>query len=122
MAMTTVYRFNGATYLLSVGAASHAAVTIQQGGNDQANYAAFLNTGTNPVAINIAPASAGAAVLPVDGAGSATCSFVLPAAMTMPMVVAVPLQGAPAGQFSVTAIGTAAGPASVYITTMGDQS
>ena len=107
--------------MLSVGNTSHTAVTVTQAGNDQQNYAAFLNTGTNPVGILVSPQSSPAAVLPTDGSSSVFCSFVLPASMTTPLMVAVPLQGYPAGQFSVTAIGTAAGPAVVYITLVGDQ-
>jgi len=122
MAISMVVRPIGPTWMLSVAATSHAAVTVTQTGNDQFNYAMFTNTGPNPVGILISPQSAPAAVLPVDGASSSACSFVLPALMTQPMIVAVPLQGYPAGQFSVTAIGTAAGPAVVYITLTGDQS
>ena len=122
MALTTVIRPLGYTYMLSVGNTSHAAVTITQIGNDQCNYAAFLNTGANPVGINITPASAPACVLPTDGSFSSSCDVVLPANMTQPMILAVPLQGAPAGSFSMTAIGTVAGPAVVYVTIVGDQS
>jgi hypothetical protein len=122
MPNTSVIRFSGPTYLLSVADSSHTAVTIKSVGNDQQNYCSFLNTGAASVGINLAPQSAAAAVLPTDGGSSSTCSFVLPALMETPMIVAVPMGGAPSGQFSVTAIGTAAGPSSVFITMVGDQS
>ena len=115
MANTTCFRQLGQTVALSVGAASHAAVTVNTTSNDQANFASFLNIGANSVAVTVAPALAPATVFPVDGTPSSV--IVLPALMTMPAVYAVP----PA-PFSVTAIGSAIGPALVYITPVGDQS
>jgi hypothetical protein len=121
MAGSWVYRYVGPTYALSVSNSSHAAVTVTSGTNDQANFAAFLNTGTNAVLIMVTQATvAGApsAVLPTDGTGNSQIgSFVLGAAMDEPMLVAVPT-----GSFSCTAIGTAAGPSSVYINYCDPQS
>ena len=54
------------------------------------------------------------ATLPVDGTNG---SFVLPPLMTQPMVLATP-----ANEFQVSAIGSATGPALVYITPVGNQS
>lgn len=116
MAGTIAYRFTGPTALLSVAASSHAAVTISQNVSDVTNYAAFLNTGANPVGVLLSATTAGTAVLPTDGNSVNTTTFVLPGSMTQPLVVAVPSNSGAAGSFSVSAIGTAAGPASVWIT------
>jgi hypothetical protein len=108
MPQTNVLRKTGPTTALSVANTSHSAVAIA-GVSDQTNYAAFLNTGTTTVAVQLAQSNPPAAVLPADGASADV--IVLPPSMTMPMVVAVPANG-----FSVTAIGSAAGPSLVYIT------
>ena len=115
MANTTCFRQIGPTVAMSVGATSHAAVTIVSSSNDQCNFAAFLNTGTTTVAVNIAATNAPAAVMPVDGVSQTV--IVLPPSMTTPVAYAVP-----AAPFSASAIGSAAGPSTVYITPVGDQS
>lgn len=109
MANTVALRKGGPTAALSVVATSHAAVTVSAASTDSANFAAFLNTGAATVAVNVAPTNAAAAVLPVDGTPSDV--ILLPPSMTQPIVYAVP-----PGSFSVTAIGSAAGPSLVYIT------
>ena len=115
MANTTCFRNVGPTVALSVSDTSHAAVTVAASSNDQVNFAAFLNVGVTTVAVKVAQGTAGAAVLPVDGTNG-TC-IVLPPLMTAPVAYAVP-----PCPFSVTAIGSAAGPSLVYITPVGDQS
>jgi hypothetical protein len=75
----------------------------------------LLNTNSFPVAVTIAPTSAGAAVLPT--AGNTSTSIVLGVAMPYPMVVAVP-----PNEFSVTAISSGANTGSIYVTPMADQS
>jgi hypothetical protein len=122
MATSWVYRYVGPTYLMSVTNSSHAAMTVTSAGtNDQAGFAAFINVGTNAVLITVTQntvAGAPVSVLPSDGAGNGQPgSFVLGASMDEPMVVAVP-----PGSFSCTAIGTAAGPSSVYINYCDPQS
>jgi hypothetical protein len=117
MSITTVVRVVGRTTALSVAASAHAAVTVSAvGGNVLSNYAAFLNAGANAVAIEISPAgiTAVTATLPVDGT---TGSYILPPLMTQPTVLAVP-----ANTFQVSAIGSATGPALIYITPVSDQS
>jgi len=112
MANTSVYRIAGPTTAIAVTTSSSTAVTITPKGNDQINYCGFLNTSTNVIAVNIAPTSAGAAVLP--SAGSSSTSFVLGVSMQSPMVVAVPPD-----QFSVTTIGSTS--STLYVTPMSDQ-
>ena len=112
MANTSVFRITGPTTAIAVTTSSSTAVTITPKGNDQINYCGFLNTGTNVIAVNIAPTSAGAAVLPT--AGNTSTSFVLGVSMQSPMVVAVPPDS-----FSVTTIGSTT--STLYVMPMSDQ-
>ena len=112
MANTSVFRIAGPTTAIAVTTSSSTAVTITPKGNDQINYCGFLNTSTNVIAVNIAPTSAGAAVLP--SAGSTSTSFVLGVSMSTPMVVAVPPDS-----FSVTTIGSTT--STLYVIPMSDQ-
>ncbi len=117
MSNTTVLRIAGQTTTLSVAATAHAAVTVSAvGGSVLSNYASFLNTGANPVAVEISPVGVTATTATIGSDGS-TGSFVLPAAMIQPIVLAVP-----ANTFQVSAIGSAAGPSLVYVTPLSDQS
>jgi len=117
MSLTTVVRLAGRTTALSVAATAHTAVTVSAtGGSVLSNYAAFLNTGANTVAIEISPTGITAVTASIASDGS-TGSYILPASMTQPIVLATP-----ANAFQVSAIGSAAGPALVYITPVSDQS
>lgn len=117
MSNTIVLRTAGQTTALSVGATAHAAVTISAvGGSVLSNYASFINTGANTVAVEISPVGVTATAATIASDGS-TGSFVLPASMTQPIVLAVP-----ANSFQVSAIGSASGPALVYVTPLSDQS
>lgn len=115
MAITTVFRPIGPTTAITTSTSSSTAVTISASGNNQMDFCAFLNTGSTPIAINIAAVvdgvgSAGAAVLPN---GSSNNNVVLGINMQQPMVVAVPQV------FSLTAIGTASGV--LYVTPVDNQ-
>jgi len=116
MANTSAYRFVGPTTAITVTTSSSTAVTITPNGNDQVNFCGFLNTGTTPIAVTIAPAVLGttttapAAVLPTGG--NTSQSFVLGVSMSSPQVMVVP------PIFSVTAIGTAN---TLYVMPMVDQ-
>jgi hypothetical protein len=115
MSNTTVLRPVGVTVAISVTASSTIAIPIVASTNDQVNYASFINTGATYVAVSIGDANVGAAVLPVSG--STTGNFVLPASMTVPIVLAVP-----ASPYFVRMIGSGSGPSIVYVTPVGDQS
>jgi len=115
MANTSVFRVNGPTTCIAVTSASSTALTVTPIGRDQINYAGLLNTNNFPVAVTIAPTSAGAAVLPT--AGNTSTSIVLGVAMPTPMVVAVP-----PNSFSITAISSGANTGNIYVTPMADQS
>jgi len=112
MANTSVFRIAGPTTAIAVTTSSSTAVTITPAGNDQINYCGFLNTSSNVIAVNIAPTSAGAAVLPT--AGNTSTSFVLGVGMSSPMVVAVP-----PNSFSITTIGSTT--STLYVMPMSDQ-
>ena len=114
MSNTTVLRPVGVTTAISVAASSTTATQIKANTNDQVNYASFINTGATSVAVSLGDANVAAAVLPVSG--STTGNFVLPASMTVPIVLAVP-----ASPYYVRMIGSAAGPSIVYVTPVGDQ-
>ena len=119
MSQTIAFKVAGSTTALSVGAAQHAAVAILVPAADMATFAAFLNTGAVPVCVVTAqlPVSGTAAtpavVFPVDGTPTVPTSFMLPGAMTQPLVVTVPVGN---GGFSCSAIGSAAGPSIIYVT------
>lgn len=108
-----VYRAAGPTVGLSVVATSHAAVPIAVVANDNANFVALLNTGIVAMAVRLSVAGT-AATLPGDGT---TGDFVIPGAMTAPMVVPLPSPSSTtAGPCQITAIATAAGPSLLYVT------
>ena len=119
MASTIAFAVAGPTAALSVANTQHAAVAVLSTGPDQTNYASFINTGATVVCVVMAqlPATGTAAtptlVFPVDGTATVPNSFILPASMTVPMVVRVPTGF---GGFSVSAIGSAAGPSIIYVT------
>jgi hypothetical protein len=113
MSNTIVLRPVGPTAYISVTATSSTAATVSVVGNDQSNYAAFLNTGANPCAVTIAPSAAPAATYPGASAGS----FVLPAAMNYPIVLAVP-----STSFSVTAICASTKTTDLFVTPVDNQS
>lgn len=115
MANTIVLRPVGKTVAIDLTATSSTAVTVSPATNDQVNFAAFLNPGANGCAVTVAPSSAPAAVLPVNGTPSD--SFYLPPLMTQPTVLAVPING-----FSVTGICAATKTTTIYVTPVGDQS
>lgn len=113
MATVTNYiRPIGVTTAISVTASATAEVLVNNASNDQNNCVAFLNTGATQVAVKFGPTGVSAPVLPVSG--STTGNFVLPAAMTVPLIFAVPTTPT-----YVRMIGSAAGPSIVYVTPVG---
>lgn len=114
MSNTVVIRPLGKTYALSVTASATSSLQIANPSNDQINFASFINTGAAAVAVEISSlGTAPAATLPVAGTPG---SFVLPPLMTLPIVLAVPNT-----PFTLTAIGSAAGPSLLYVTVVGTQ-
>lgn len=115
MTTTVATRVLGPTYAMSVGIAQHAAIGVAPMQGDTCNFAEFSNPGTTDVCVVtgpwIATPSTAALAFPVDGAPTIPNSFILPHGMTFSVVKAVPSNG-----FSVSAIGSAAGPSIIYIT------
>jgi hypothetical protein len=110
----------GPTTMVSVGATSTTAQIVPAIQNDQMEFCAFLNTGATTVHINIVPlGNAQTAVAPAAVIPTATVSqpvIVLPPSMPAPLIFDVP------NGFSYTAIGSAAGPSTVFITPIATQS
>jgi hypothetical protein len=123
MPASIVYRCAGPVTAISVGSTSTAPLNVVPYGNDQVNYAEFLNPGSTQVCVVVAPiptnglASTPPIVFPVVGVPTVPPAFMLPATMTQGKLMAVP-----AGGFSVSAIGSAAGPSVIFITPMANQS
>lgn len=114
MAGSTVQRNAGPTVALSVTNSAHAAVLIDDNTNDQVNYTSFLNTGAAPIAIKMGPTDPGAPVFPTDGTNG---SYVLPAGMTSPLILACPTT-----PYYLTAISNSATAGLLYVTPAADQS
>lgn len=120
MANTTVIRPAGKTVALSVTNTVHASTLVANSINDQVNFAAFQNTGASPVAIAFSATSpAPNATFPVDGTVG---DYVLPANMSYPVTLAVPVGNYPATGFYMTAISNSATASIVYVTPVADQS
>lgn len=115
MASTSVLRNAGVTVCLSVTDSAHTAVLIDDNTNDQVNYTSFLNVGTKPCAItwnntSTVPTPA----FPTDGTNG---SFVLPAGMTTPLILATPTT-----PYYLRAICNDSAGTTLYVTPAADQS
>lgn len=113
MSNTIVLRPVGQTTYISVTASASTPATITVVGNDQSNYAAFLNTGTNPCAVTIGQTTADTPTFPATNAGS----FVLPGNMNYPIVLPVP-----STSFSVSAICASTKSTDLFVTPVDNQS
>ena len=91
-------RPTGPCYALDLTTAASTALLITPSTNTQTNYVSLLNTGTGKAAIEMAPASANLATPSIASTGNSG-SYVLPANMILPLVVA-----APSGPFYIQAI------------------
>jgi len=89
MLNTSVMRPAGRTYRLNLTTAASATLLIEDTTNDQTNLVSLLNTGTGVAAVEFANAS-GAIVSPTVASTGTAGSFILPAAMTYPMLIAAP--------------------------------
>ena len=117
MPTTFVTRPIGPTYALSVANTQTLALGVTQTGAEPMNYAEFINTGSTTVCVVLSPTPASGVaftptlVFPVAGVPTVPNSFILGPSMQTPRVVPVPDNA-----FGVSAIGSAAGPATVFIT------
>lgn len=99
---------------LSVTNTAHAAVLIDDNTNDQVNYTSFLNIGAAPMAIRMGPTNPGAPVFPADGTNG---DYVLPANMTLPLILACPTT-----PYYLTAVSNSATAGLLFVTPAADQS
>jgi hypothetical protein len=115
MSTTISVKPAGPTYAISVANSQSTAIGVAPVQGDAIRFAEFYNSGATQVCVVTAPYASTAAtptlVFPAAGTPTVPNSFMLPANMTQPRVVAVPANG-----FSVSAIGSAAGPSIIYIT------
>lgn len=89
MTNTNVMRISGPCFALDLTTSASTALLITATTNDQTNYVSLLNTGTGKAAIEMANASAAVAT-PTIATTGISGSFVLPAAMTFPLIIAAP--------------------------------
>lgn len=90
MPQSIIFRQTGPTTALTVSTVTGSSVTISPSVPDQCDYAAFLNVGTVPVAIQLSPnAPTPLATFPTNGAVPPN-TWVLPAAMNWHEIIAVP--------------------------------
>ncbi len=115
MTTTVCFKVDGPTYAVSVANTQLAALEINTNNNAQTNFAAFTNRGATDVCIvlnqKLGTAATPVLVFPVGGTPTLPNSFLLPAGMTQPLIVATP-----SGGFDISAIGSGAGPSLVYVT------
>jgi hypothetical protein len=89
MVNMSAMRPSGRTYALNLTTSASSALLIESTTNDQTNYVSLLNTGSGVAAIEMGNASGTVATPAIASTGNAG-SFVLPAAMTFPLVIAAP--------------------------------
>ncbi len=89
MVNTSAMRPSGRTYALNLTTSASSALLIEATTNDQTNYVSLLNTGSGVAAIEMGNAASTVATPVIASTGNAG-SFVLPAAMTYPLVIAAP--------------------------------
>lgn len=106
----------GPVQALSVTASAHAAVALTVWPGASPNFVLLQNSGTIPVAVRLSQTGVAPPAFPVDGA-PADGVVVLLAGQT----ISVPMPKGVANNASVTAIGSAAGPAIVYATPVAYQ-
>lgn len=117
MAEMVATRVIGPTYAISVAATQTTAIAVLPTQSDNSDYAEFYNSGATEVCVVTAPIppngtpATPALVFPVAGTPTVPTSFILPKNMVKPLVHAVPGNG-----FSVSCIGSGAGPSIIYIT------
>jgi len=89
MVNTSAMRPSGRTYTLDLTTSASAALLVEATTNDQTNYVSLLNTGTGVAAVEMGNASSTVKTPAIATTGNAG-SFVLPANMNFPLVIAAP--------------------------------
>ena len=88
MVNTSVMRPSGRTYALNLTTSASAALLIEATTNDQTNYVSLLNTGSGVAAVELSNSST--VTTPTVASTGNSGSFVLPATMTFPLMIAAP--------------------------------
>jgi hypothetical protein len=107
MVNVSVMRLSGRTYALDLTTSASSALLIEATTNDQANYVHLLNTGTGVAAVELSNTST--VTTPNIATTGNKGSYVLPAAMNYPLIIA-----APKAPFYIKAISS--GTNTLYIT------
>lgn len=107
MVNTSIMRYSGRTYTLDLTTSASAATLIEATTNDQTNYVSLLNVGTGVAGVEFSNSST--VTTPTIASTGNKGSFVLPAAMNFPLLVA-----APKAPFYIKAISS--GTNTLYIT------
>jgi hypothetical protein len=89
MVNTNVMRPSGSTYALDLTTSASATLLIEPSTNDQSNYVSLLNTGTGVAAVELAMSST-SILTPTIATTGISGSFVLPAGMNYPLLIASP--------------------------------
>jgi hypothetical protein len=88
MTNTNVMRLSGPCFALDLTTSASSALLITASTNDQTNYVSLLNTGTGKAAIELS--NNATVTTPTIATTGISGSFVLPAAMTFPIIIAAP--------------------------------
>lgn len=88
MVNVSVMRLSGRTYALDLTTTPSAALQIEATTNDQTNYVHLLNTGTGVAAVEFSNSST--VTTPSIASTGNNGSYVLPAAMNYPLIIAAP--------------------------------
>jgi len=107
MVNVSVIRVSGRTYALDLTTSASTALLIEATTNDQANYVHLLNTGTGVASVEFSNSST--VPTPIIASTGNKGSYVLPASMNYPLIIA-----APKAPFYIKAISS--GTNTLYIT------
>ena len=88
MVNTSVMRPSGRTYALNLTTSASSALLIEATTNDQTNYVSLLNTGSGVAGVELANSST--VTTPTVASTGNAGSFVLPASMNFPLIIAAP--------------------------------
>jgi hypothetical protein len=81
-------RPSGRTYALNLTTSASTALLIEATTNDQTNYVSLLNTGSGVAGVELANSST--VTTPTVASTGNSGSFILPAGMTFPLLIAAP--------------------------------
>jgi hypothetical protein len=89
MVNTSVIRVSGKTFALDLTTSASSALLVSATTNDQTHYVQLLNTGTGIAAVELSNSST-VATPAIPSTGNGSTSYILPAAMNYPVIIAAP--------------------------------